>query len=806
MLTRLVKDFNYALRVLFKRPGFAVPVILTFALGVGINTAIFSVIHAVLLRPLPYQNPDALVMVWERDNIRGTEREAVSEPDFQDLKQQQGVFTTMAAYHTAEELFTSSENTPERVLVGEVTHDFFSVFKTGPALGRTFTPAEDRPNAGKMLVLSHDFWRSRFGGAPDVLGKTVRLTNVDYHVIGVLPASFVSPTRGREIAWRPLQARFDPDNRGKHELRVFARLRPGLSIARADGDLRVVMSHLEQQFPESNKARGTQVVSLYEETVRGVRSSLLMLFAAVGFVFLIAAVNTTNLLLARALERQRESALRTALGSTRSRLIWQHLAETLVLAFLGGGLGLLLASWGIQAFVALGPKNVPRLESVGINTFVLGFALALTLFAGLLCSIVPALQVARFDPQASLKEGKTAGTRRQWMRRFLVVAEVAFAMVLVISAGLIMKSFYRLLTVDLGLKPQHVLTLDVSLPKSRYPFPSRSVYPKWPQLVAFQQLMLERIRAVGGVSSVGVALNSPLDAGWSTQITFDGRPAPREGEAEEVRIRPVSPGYLPTVGARVLRGRSITEQDTAESPMVVLVNEAFVRRYFTDDPLGKRISWWHTSREIVGIVQDIRFMGLGEDVPPAVYTPFLQLPSESFNIAVRTSLEPSSVLPAVRQAIRSVDGDAAVYNAEPLEDVIAESVAQPRLNMLLFLFFAALAIVLAAVGIYGLMAHSVAQRTAEIGIRLALGAERRDILRMVVGDGVKLLLVGLAIGVLLSLAAAHLLAGLLFQVSTWDPAVFLGVVFLLVAVGLLASWMPSLTATRVDPLIALKYE
>jgi len=806
MLTRLMQDLRYSLRVLFKRPGFAVPVILTFALGIGINTAIFSVIYAVLLRPLPYQNPDDLVMVWERDNIRGTEKEAVSEPDFQDLKQQQGVFATMAAYHPAEELLASPENTPERVLVGEVSHDFFSVFRANPALGRTISAAEDQPNAGKVLVLSHDFWRQRFGGASDVLGKTVRLADIDYRIIGVLPASFVSPTGRREIAWRPLQATFDPEDRGKHDLRVFARLRPSVSIERAESDLRVIMSRLEQKYPDSNKGRGTQIVSLYEETVSGIRSSLLMLFAAVGSVFLIAAVNATNLLLARALERQRESALRTALGSTKLRLIWQHLAETLVLALVGGALGLLLAAWGIRAFVALGPENVSRLETVGINTSVLGFALALTLVAGLMCSVIPALQAARLDPQYSLKEGKTAGIRRQFLRRFLVVVEVAFAMVLVISAGLIMKSFYRLLAVDLGLKPEKVLTLDVSLPKSRYPFPPFTTYPKWPELTAFQQQVLERIRAVPGVEMVGIALNSPLDAGWSTQITFDGRPAPREGEAEEVRIRPVSPGYLPAVGARVLRGRSITEQDTAESPAVVVVNEAFVRRYFTDDPIGQRISWWRKSREIVGIVEDIRFMGLGEDVPPAVYTPFLQLPSESFNIALRTSVEPGSVLTAVRNAIWSVEGDAAVYNAQPLEDLIAESVAQPRLNMLLFLFFAALAIVLAAVGIYGLMAHSVAQRTAEIGIRLALGAEKRDILQMVVGDGVKLLLAGLAIGVFLSLAATRLLASLLFEVSTWDPVVFLGVVFLLVMVGVLASWMPSLTATRVDPVIALKYE
>lgn len=806
MLTSLLQDLAYSLRVLLKRPGFAIPVLLTFTLGIGLNTAIFSIVHAVLLSPLPYDDAGRLVMVWEKDNLRGTEEEGLSMPDFEDLKAQQQVFEAMAAYRGAEELLASSENTPERVIVGEVSNDFFSVFRTPPALGRTFVAADAQANSDRVIVLSDPFWRQRFGGTADALGKTLRLADVDYQIVGVLPSSFVSPTGRQEIGWRPLRVPANGGNRGRHELQAFARLRPGVSLENAQKDQQAIMSRLEREYPQSNKGRGAWVISLYEEIVGEVRTSLLLLFAAVGSVFLIAAVNATNLLLAHFLERQNEVALRTALGSTRARLVRQHVAETFILALSGGAAGLLLANWGIRVFVALGPSNVPRLESIGIDRTVFGFSLLLTLTAAILCSVLPALHAARLDPQLLLKGGRTASTGRQFLRRLLVVTEIALAMVLVIQAGLITKSFFRLLAVDLGLQPQHVLTLDVSLPRVRYPFPPFTVYPQWPELATLNRQMLEKVRTVPGVEGVGIALNNALDEGWTTQITFDGRPAPAEGEAEEVRIRPVAPGYLETVGAKLVRGRTLNEQDNAESPAVILVNEAFVRRYFNDDPIGQRISWWRTSREIVGIVKDVRFMGLGEDVPPAVYPPFQQLPDSSFNIAVRTSVEPASVLPAVRSAIWSVESDAAVYNAEPLADAVSESIAQPRLNMVLFLFFAGLAIVLAAVGLYGLMAYSVAQRTAEIGIRLALGAERRDILRLVVTDGLMLLSMGLAIGAFLSLATGRFLSSVLFEVSTLDPLVFVGVMLLLAVVGMLALWVPLLAATRVDPLIALKYE
>ena len=715
----------------------------------------------------------------------------------------------MQAYRFWEGALISPGQAPERVAAGQVTHGFFSLFGVEPYLGRTFLAEEDRPGGEKTLILSHAFWQQHFGGDPKILDKLLDLDGASYKVVGVLPASFVSPAGRGEVCWMPLQAK--PDTRRMvHTVRTFARLRTGTSAARSEREMKTLMSALEKEYPTSNEGRSAQVIPLFEEVVGKARTTLLTLWAVVGTVLLIACVNITNLLLARALRNRREVAVRASLGSSRGRIIGKVVAEVLFLAALGGVLGLALAYGLIRLVVALGPDHVPRLAGVGIDSTVLVFSLVMTIVVGLICALWPAFQVSALDVQRGLSSGGSragsGGFGQARLRRLLVIFEVALAMVLVIGAGLLIKSFYRLLNVDLGFKPHHLLTVELTLPSNTYPFPPFTEFPKWPKFDALYRGLNEQLSATPGIEAFALTGSHPLNSGWTTQITLDKLQQSRPNETEEIRIRAVSPTYFSTAGVKLLRGRPTTARDVADSPPVVIVNDSFAHRFFNGNAIGQRITFWNKSREIIGVVANERFMGIGQEVPPAMYPPLLQAPMTFFNIVVRTHSEPESAVPAIQRAVWANDPNLAVYSISSLEALADKSVAQPRFNMQLVLLFAIAALLLAAVGIYGLMAHAVEQRTQEIGVRLALGGQRADIMWMVLSEAGRLIALGLAFGLLLSLAGTRLMSSLLFNVSSVDPGVFIAVALVLAASGLLACLVPLIIATRVDPVVALKYE
>jgi putative ABC transport system permease protein len=811
MLSNFWRDLRHAARLLLRQPGFAVPMVLTFALGIGALSVVFSVVYAVLLRPLPYEQPETLVMIWQNDLSEGSEKEGASMPDFIDWRERQRSFSSLIGYRLWEGSLTDSEGTPERLLAGEVSAGFFELLGVDPAFGRRFLPEEDDVGGTNVAILGHDFWRQRFGAATDAIGKTTYLDGVGYEVIGVLPESFVSPTGRGEALWIPLRRQPETDRRGQHDLRVFARLAPEVSIAAAEEEMKAIMAQLAEEYPQDNEGRSAVVVGLYEETVGGIRNTLLLLFAAAVVLLVIGGVNVTNLLLARALRRRREVALRSALGSSGSRLLGQFLAEALFLSLVGGAVGLLFAHWGIRLFLALGPERVPRIEGLGLHAPVLGLALAVTLIAAFVSSLVPALQARKVDLRDTLQDssGTTAGGRRHLLRRLLVIGEVALAVVLLIGAGLLLRSFQRLLGVELGFEPAGVVTMKVNLPTSRYAFPSFDVYPQWPELEEFYRSYLERARAVPGVESVAIALNHPLSAGWTTGIVVRDRAGgePQPGDEVEERLRAVSPDYFSVTGTRLLRGRVLTDHDDADGPWVVVVNQAFVDRHYPgEEAIGRQLFFWGKEWEIVGVVEDVRFLGLGEEVPPAVYPPFLQTPMANFTILARTAVTPESVIPELRRAVWSLEPTVAVYDAATLSEVVDSSVSEPRFTMLLLTLFAVVALLLAAVGIYGLMAFSVAQRRTEIGVRMALGGQRGDVVKLVMGEGLRLLMAGVAVGLLLAFAFTRLLSSLLYGVSAADPAVYVGVPILLFLIGLLACLVPMLRATRIHPITALRYQ
>ena len=804
------RDFLRASRLLLRKPGFAIPLVLTFAVGIGLNTALFSVVYAVLLKPLPYPHPGELFNISEVDEQNAAKRQGASAPDFLDWRKQQASFAALEGYRLLDGSLTDPGDKPEHVVAGQVTAGFFSLFGTRPVLGRTFQAEEDLPGGERVVVLSHSLWQQRYGRSKEILGKLLSIDDKSYRVVGVLPPSFVSPTGRDEVAWVPLQPAADA-SRQTHDVRVFARARPGVSQESAQSEMATIMKRLEATYPKENKGQGAQVSSLYEDIVGNVRKTLLTLFAVVGTVLLIACVNITGLFLAYILETRREVALQAALGSTRLRVLSKLLAEALFLALVGGCLGTLLAVWGVKALVTLGPQNLPRLAGVTVDGTVVAFSFLVTLLAGLACGVVPAVQASSVNLQTALKDGgrsSTGGAGRRQMRNLLVVLEVALAVVLVIQAGLLVKSFYRLLQVDLGFEPDRVLTLEVTLPKARYPAPSQDVFPRWPELQSFYSRVLEQVSAVPGVQKASIAGDHPLHPGWTTHIVVGkGTDATAADNSQAVRLRPTGPDFFKVTGTRLLQGRDFDPRDNTGAPLVLIANAAFVRQYFPgQNPLGQQITFWNKTREIVGVVQDVRFMGLGEDVPPALYAPFLQTPLGFFNIVLKTRGKPESVIPAVRTAIWSVDPSIAIYNVSTMSDLASKSVALPRFSMLLVSLFALVATFLAAVGIYSQMANSIAKRTSEFGVRMALGCQRQEILQLVLGEVARLLAVGLVLGLGLAFATNRLIGSLLFQVNSFDPLIFVCVALLLAAVGLLASLVPVMRATRVSPVAALRYE
>ncbi|HVR98009.1 MAG TPA: ABC transporter permease [Thermoanaerobaculia bacterium] len=803
MLNTLLQDLRFAARGLVKWPGFSLMALLTLALGIGVNTSIFSVINAVLLEPLPYPQADRLVVIWQTDRLQGTTDEQASGPDFFDWQAQSRSFSAMTAHYPWEQSLIDGTHEPERVSGASVTRGFFAVLGMEPARGRTFSAQEDQPGGAKVAVVSHRFWQSRFGSSPGT-DATLTLEGVPYRVIGVMPPGFESPRSPDEEIWTPLQQTAATGNRSRHNLRVFGRLRPDVSPAAAQTEMTTIAARLEREQPV-NKGRGVRIEAVREWKVKEIRPALMVLMAAVALVLLIACVNVANALLARALVRSREIAIRTALGAGRLRLIRQLLTESLLLALLGGLCGLLLASWSVELLSALGPESIPRLANVAIDGQVLGFTLAITLLTGIAFGLLPAFQLSRPDLQATIKEGSgTGGVRRQRLRGALVITQVALAAVLTIGAGLLIRSFSHLQHVELGFEPSNLLKLDLNLPDARYPQPKE--FPNWPQVFHFYAQSLERVQQQPNVQSAAIAINHPLKAGWTTEFSIEGRPEPPSGKPDEIRLRAVTPGYFRTVGQPLRRGRALEARDDAQAPGVVVVNEAFVRRYFPNqDPIGQKLIFWGTF-EIVGVVGDVRFAGLASEVEPAIYPSLLQVPMNEVSLLVRTTGDPLRAISAVKEAIWSVDPELAPYDIAPMDQLLADATSEPYFNMLLLGAFAIVALVLAAMGIYGLMLFSVSHRTREIGIRMAMGADRQAVLKLIIGQGMTLLLLGLAIGLLASLGLTRLMASMLFGVPSTDWATFAGVAIVLALIGLLACCVPSLRAARIEPVVAIKYD
>jgi putative ABC transport system permease protein len=811
MMNTLWQDLRFGVRMLAKSPGFALVAVAALALGIGANTAIFSVVNTVLLRPLPFAQPERLVTVIPRDERDGSLGDAHSYPNFTDLRAQKQLFEAAAAYSAANSFLLGSDE-PE-LLRGLVTSaDLFPMLGVRPALGRTFTAEEDKPGAQRVIVLSDGLWRRRFNADPAIVGKSITLTSGPITVIGVMPPGFKYPVGMAKVDyWLPLVPNVQPGTlteRGAVFLAVVARVRAGATLQQAQAELNRTSQQLAAAYPDSNTALGFMLRPLHEELVGDVRPALYVLLAAVGFVLLIACANVANLLLARAAARQREIAVRVALGASRWRIVRQLLTESLLLALAGGGLGLLLAMWGLDLLIAAAPQNIPRLHEAALDPVVLAFTVGVSLLTGVVFGLAPALQATKTDFNEALKEGGRSGgegLRQNRLRAVLVVAEVALSLVLLVGAGLLMQSFTRLLKVDPGFRPEHVLTADVVARSNSYPKPE--------QRAAFFQQVLQRIAQLPGVEAAGAVSPLPLGGNFEAfSFTIEGHPPAPRGEEPSADFRITSADYFRAMSIPVQRGRAFSERDNASAPPVVIVNETFARHFFAgEDPLGRRMvvgtGAEDRPREIVGVVGDVRHAGLDAETTPEMYVPYLQESAGRLTIVTRARAgDAGAIAASVRQSVREVDKDQPVYNVRPMTQLLADSVARRRFNMLLLGLFAAVALLLAALGLYGVMAYSVTRRTHELGIRIALGAQTRDVLRLVVRQGMALVAVGLVIGVCAALVVTRLIRTLLFGVSNVDPLTYAGVALLLLVVTLVACLVPARRATKVDPMVALRYE
>jgi putative ABC transport system permease protein len=795
----LLKDIRYGVRSLLKRPAFTVVAVITLALGIGLNTAIFSVINAVLLRPLAYAEPVRLV----------TFRSNQSAPDLADIQAQSHTFSSFGG-EVKQPLDYTAGSEPVQFQIGQVTGGYFETFGVKAERGRVITADDDKNGAPFVVVLSNTLWRNQFGGDLQILGKTIPLSGNVYTIVGVMPEGFASPRDNIE-AWtavhvsNPVAANF----RGVHFLRTYGRLAPGVSLEQARAEMQVIDKTLATQYPADNKNRASVLIPLQERIVGQSRQSLLVLFAAVSLVLLIACANFANLLLARAAEREREFVIRTALGAGRWRLIRQLLTESVLVSLAGGAIAVLLAIWATNLLVALRPENLPRLQEIGVDGRVLLFTFGVSLLTGIIFGLLPAWTASRSVIGEALKEGgrsATAGGARQTMRSTFVVVELAIALVLLVGAGLLIKTFWNLRSVEPGFNPDHLLTMRVELPEARYQEVAKQT--------RFRTQTLDRINSLPGVQAAMVS-ELPL-SGNSLDHDFliDGRPPVAPGDEPSLDTRSIIGDYFHTMQIPLRLGRDFGPQDFADNaPLVGIANDMMVRQYFAnEDPLGKRIRWardpeihWIT---IVGVVGDVKHFGLDLPEQPALYSPYTQINpwKRWMAIAARTQSSPESMTQAVKQQIWKVDSQLPITEVKTMDEVSAASFAARRFNMLLLAIFAGLALVLAAVGIYGVMSYSVTQRTQEIGIRMALGARATDVLKLIIRNGMALTLLGVVIGVAGALALTRLLTSLLFGVTPTDKPTFIAVSALLIVVALVACYLPARRATKVDPLVALRYE
>ncbi len=808
-----MNEIRFAFRQLRKSPGFTFIAILTLALGIGANTAIFSVVNAVILRPLPYKAPEQLVWIWETSPKNEIEEEPLSFPNFNDFRQQAHSFEAVGAFTGAAPILSGADGEPERLTGAAVVGDFFSVLGVEPVLGRKFVPEENEDGKNRVAILSHAFWQRRFGGDPSLVGQQIQLNGNQYTVVGVMPPTFQDPVaaaRRPVELWMPLAVTERMRSARRSDfLSVIARLKHGGTVEQARAELKGIASRLEQQYPDTNTNWSVIVEPLHETLTGNVRPALLILLGAVAFLLLIACANVANLLLARASARQREIAVRSALGASRARIIRQLLTENMLLSLAGGAAGLFIAWWGTRALLALSPGNIPRLSSVGLDPQVLLFTLLVSLVTGVLFGLAPALIVSKLNLNEMLKEGgrssaEGAGGRR--LRNGLAVAEIALSLILLVGAGLLIRSFLRLQEVNPGFNPDNLLAAELSLPSAKY--------AENQQVVNFYDQLLARVAEQPGVRSAALTTSLPLTGGGDIlAFSVEGRPVARTDRTPDAEARVVNPDYFRTMEIPLRRGRVLTDQDAPDAPDAVVINEALARKYFAEeDPVGKRITFGDPQAanvewfNIVGVVGDVRQSTLQAEPYPQVYSAYRQTPRRALTIVLRTAGEATSMANTLRQQVWSLDRQQPLHNVRTVAQVLAQSIARPRFNTLLITILAGVALVLAAVGIYGVISYSVTQRTHEIGVRMALGASSSNVLRLVVGQGMLLAGMGLAVGVLGAFAVTRIMGTLLYGVSANDPITYIALVLLLGVIALVASYIPARRAMRVDPVVALRNE
>jgi putative ABC transport system permease protein len=801
-MEQLLIDVRYAARRLLREPGFALLAATILALGIGLTSAIYSLIDAMVLHPLPYQDPGRLVFLTEWSEQ--VPNMSFSVANFKDLRDQSTSFSSLAALRPADYTLTG-DGPPEQLDGRQVTANFFATLGIRPLLGRSFSAQEDQPGGEHVCVLTEPFWARRFGRDPGVVGRSLILNGEGYTVVGIVPARFHGSWKRRDV-FTPLLALEDQiggaKRRGNHPgIYVIGRLKPGTSVAQARTEVKGIAERLARQYPDSSARQSMTLRTLAEAVAGDSRAPLLVLLGAVGLVLLIGCANVANLLLARGAARQRELAVRSAVGATRARVVRQLLTESALLGLVGGSVGILVAYLALRGFKALIPAGTAGLENAGLDLRVLGVALLLSLATGVLFGLVPALRVSGTDHDALKEGGRTLVGGHQRLRHALVVAEVSLSLVLLVGAGLLLRSFMRVLDADPGFDPKGVVTATVSLPRTDYADDEKV-------RLATEQV-IERVRALPHVESVGSTL--PLLGGWQTSFLVEGRPEPKAGERPSTDITRVSDGYFDAMGVRLLTGRVFDERDTAASTHVCIVDETFARTYWPDeDPTGKRIRFGHDKDnpwlEIVGVVRHVKNYGVDQESRVETYVPYRQSPIRGFTLVIRADGPIEPLVEGVRRSVLSVDPNLPVFEVQTLEEVLSDERSSRRIAALLTGAFAALALVLAAVGIYGVMSYSVAQRTGEIGVRLALGAERRDILRLVLGRGMALTGFGLGLGLVAALGLSRLVASLLFQVSPTDPPTYSVTPLVLTAAALVACYLPARRAMRVEPGSALRYE
>jgi len=809
----LIQDFRYGLRLLLKNPGFASVAVLVLALGIGANTAIFSVVNAALLRPLPFRDANRLVRIWHvppPQSFPGMTRFSVSAANYIDWQSQNHVFERTAIIAHDNFTVTGGSN-PEEVDASRVSSEFFSVLGVQPMLGRVFSPDEDQLGHNRVVILSHRYWESHLGADASIVGRNITLNNEQYLVAGVMPAKFLLPDYAQ--MWTPM-AWTDQERavRGEHHYMVVGRLKPGVDVPQAQAEMNTISRRLEQEYPADDKGWGAIVVPLQQDMVSDVRPALLVLLGAVGFVLLIACANVANLILAKTVARRKEIAIREALGATRGRILSQVLSETVLLALAGGAVGLIVAHYGVLLMVAFLADQLPATVEIGMDPWVLGFTLGISVLTGVLAGLLPAMRLVRTDLNEALKQGlgrtdSDSGGHRT--RNSLVVSEVALSLVLLVGAGLMIRSLWQLRQVDPGFNPHHVLTLYASATK----------FSTATEELRFYDNVLQRVRNLPGVDSAGAIDSLPFNGGSHQPIAIEGRPVVPMSEQPEVDVRVTTPGYLRAMRIPLLRGRDINDSDIAGHAPVVVISQALAKTYFpNEDAIGKHLTLTFfpgVSREIVGIVGEVKIDSLNQSRPSAtLYWPLAQVttPADSswrsfgLNLAVRTSSDPNNLVSATTEAVHAVDNEIPVLNVFSMDDLISQSLSPQRLNVILLGVFSGLAMLLATVGIYSVLSYSVRRRAREIGIRMALGAQIRDVLRMVVYDGMRPALIGLGVGLVAALIFGRFLSSLIYGVKPTDPLTFGAVTVLLIMAALVASLIPAYRATRVDPMQALRDE